>query len=87
MTCTACNHSHFSPTAHHSVITCNGCGGVQGTITRGDITQFVHLHRWHTGDERPEDLRFFDFTILGSEGVSRSHGFFHAVTKDVVQFG
>ena len=87
MTCTACNHSHFSPTAHHSVITCNGCGGVQGTIARGDVTQFVHLHRWHTGDERPEALRFFDFTILGSEGVSRSHGFFHAVTKDVVQFG
>jgi hypothetical protein len=35
----------------------------------------------------PEDLRFFDFTLLGSAGVSRSHGWFHRVSRNVVQFG
>ena len=87
MACTACSHTHFSGTSHHSIVTCNGCGGVQGTVTVGDVTHFVHLHRWHTGEALPEDLRFFDFTLLGSAGVSRSHGWFHRVSRNVVQFG
>ena len=88
MTCTSCNSTNVTSTTHHAIYTCDACGGLLSTgIYRGDVFSFVHLHRWHTGEERPEDLRYFDFTILGSEGISRSHGWFHAVTKDVVQFG
>lgn len=65
---------------------CSKCGGINGSCYRGDAYNFVNLTSMQS-DCPPERQRYFDLTVLGSDGVRRVHGFFDVETKSVVQFG
>lgn len=85
--CPACSSPKSKPHAVAGVRVCS-CGAHYTTraIYLGDSYAVV-LPRWHSGEERPEDLRYFDLETLGSEGLGRRHGWFHAGTREIVQVG
>ena len=60
---------------------CDRCGALLGRCYRGDSP--VLMTFGPDGDE----TRYFDLDLLGSDGVSRVHGFFNPATMKVVQFG
>ena len=65
---------------------CKECGAISGTVYRGDFYTLIKP-RWETRDTPIEDWRHYDFTVLGSDGVSRSHGWYDAQTYRIVQTG
>jgi hypothetical protein len=69
------------------VYECPKCGAVMGQCYRGEAWYIVDLGRW-AGNETPTDsLRYFDLTVLGSNGIERVHGWFDVTTRRVAQFG
>jgi len=65
----------------HGLYLCEGCGGLLGSCYRGDSP--VLMVFGEDGDES----RYFDLDLLGSDGISRVHGFYNPATMKVVQFG
>lgn len=86
MTCPACNGKRFRSTALIQVQECRTCGAIFGTCYRGDSYTLVSPYM-ATENVPAERLRFYDLTILGSEGISRSHGWYDPSTKLVHQVG
>ena len=64
---------------------CVGCGGKQGTMYKGDVFGLVKINTMVEQGEA--DINYFDFTVLGSDGVSRVHGWYRTHTREVLQFG
>lgn len=65
---------------------CGACGALYGTVYLGDSYAIVgpFLSRKPVP---PERLRYFDFLCLGSEGITRRHGWFERGTGLLVQTG
>jgi len=62
------------------------CGAVLGSCYRGDAYG-VYLPYWAPPDTPIENWRYFDLTVLGSDGVSRVHGWFDIETRKLTQVG
>jgi len=86
MKCPACNSSKVSSVAVQ-VHECRRCDAVFGSCYRGDLYQYVVPVFDTVPDVPPEETRYFDFKVLGSDGVSRVHGWLNRSTRRVVQFG
>lgn len=93
MKCPACNNTRKNRQVGPSswVYECGKCGAIFGDhLYLGDSYNYV-LPYWATDAElsstRPEDLRYYDLTCLGSKGIERRHGWFNPQTKRIHQVG
>ena len=68
------------------VHTCRHCGAVYGECYRGESYRFV-LPSLSDGQTPAEDWRYYDFRVIGSDGVERRHGWFDPATKLITQIG
>ena len=62
------------------------CGAVLGTCYKGE-SYGVYLPYWAPAGTPLENQRYFDLTVLGSDGVNRVHGWFDSVTRMITQTG
>lgn len=86
MQCPACNGKRSSETAVHGVYKCRRCEAIFGQCYLGD--SYLLVSPYMAAEPVPvEQLRFFDLTTLGSQGVRRSHGWYDPATKLVHQVG
>ena len=90
--CPACSHARGTEYASperkfHFVYVCGKCNGVfSNNIYLGDSYSIVSP--FMTDADVPEDrVRYFDFTCVGSKGVTRRHGWYDTQTKKIVQVG
>jgi hypothetical protein len=82
--CSACSGdvvAEWTPTMGR----CRECGAVQGSCYRGEASQWVRLGAPMLPNS--DDLRYFDLVVLGSDGVSRVHGWADRGSRRVVQYG
>ena len=86
MICPACNGKRSRETAVFGVSQCKRCEAIYGQCYRGDSYTLVSPYM-ASEPVATERLRFYDLTILGSDGVRRSHGWYDPSTKLVHQVG
>jgi len=67
---------------------CDACRAMFSDVPMylGDSYTLV-LPYWHEGPSNPESERYFDFTVIGSKGVERRHGWFNIHSRRIVQVG
>lgn len=83
--CPCCAETRGTETDVAGVYKCASCGGIHGTCYRGEAYDF-YRQVWHEGPSE-EGLQYIDLTMLGSDGVSRFHGWIDKTTKCIVQTG
>ncbi len=89
--CPGCSYTLAYPTTTFGVYTCKHCGGIYGECYLGDSYGYV-LPYWASLEDckRAEvdgTVKYFDFTTLGSQGISRRHGWYDTVTRCITQVG
>ena len=68
------------------IVTCSHCGGVQGECYLGE--SYTIVRNAFADDEVPfEQTRYYDFTVIGSNGIARRHGWFDTVSRRITQVG
>jgi hypothetical protein len=65
---------------------CPRCGCIFGEMYLGDSYNYV-LPYWETQAIPAEKTRPYDFTCLGSQGITRRRGWFNPETKRITQTG
>jgi DNA-directed RNA polymerase subunit RPC12/RpoP len=85
MECPACS-SKVSRLVSGRVYVCVGCGALFGDCYLGDSYGFVKPS-FVTSEPDPERVRYYDFTCVGSAGVTRRHGWFDIDSRRIVQVG
>lgn len=88
--CPACNRvkGNASTIDAQGVATCTRCSAIFSTrrLYLGD--SYGYVRPFMTSTAVPADqLRYFDFDVLGSQGPDRRHGWFDPATRLVVQAG
>lgn len=69
-------------------LVCTRCGGLHGSCYRGEATNIVGLGLPMLAEaSSPEALRYFDLTVLGSDGIAHVHGWYDSTKRRVVQIG
>lgn len=84
--CPACSGKRSVKYPDHSasVRVCKRCGAVYGSMYLGESYGIVKPYF----DPNPEaKSTYFDFTCLGSEGITRRHGWFNPETGLLTQVG
>ncbi len=64
---------------------CPKCGGVLGQCYKGD--SYTIVKPFFSSNSNPADQVYFDLTVLGSDGVTRRHGWFNPADRCLVQVG
>lgn len=86
-TCPACSGSLKAKDGRVDLDECRRCGGVVSqSMYKGDSFEVV-LPFFETGSYEPEEERYFDLTVVGSEGVERRHGWYLPRTRRITQVG
>ena len=85
--CPACNGKRRKATNQSGVYECARCGAIYGECYKGDSYALVRPWFKTETDIPSERIRYFDFTVLGSDGISRRHGWFDTETRQIVQIG
>jgi hypothetical protein len=67
-----------------SIYVCSGCNGIFGDCYLGESYEYV-LPYW-SPDAKAEG-RYYDFTCLGSGGMTRRKGWFNPADKKILQTG
>lgn len=84
--CPACGH-RWGYRRGAQLMECADCDAIFGTLYLGDSYAIVKP-AWHPAPEKVTDtLRYFDFTVLGSAGIGRRHGWYDKATGLIVQIG
>ena len=65
---------------------CSICGAIYGMCYLGQSYEFV-LPYMTEDDVPPEETSYYDFTCIGSKGVTRRHGWYQPSTRLIVQVG
>jgi hypothetical protein len=84
--CPACNGKRRKATGHPGVFECRRCGALYGECWKGDSYALV-LPVMTADPVPPERCRYYDLTVLGSDGVTRRHGWFDVETRRMFQVG
>lgn len=84
--CPACNGKRRNPTAHPMVFECRRCGAIYGDCYKGESYEIV-LPYMAEAEVPPERCRYYDLTVLGSDGITRRHGWFDPDSRRIVQIG
>lgn len=86
-TCPGCSGKLKLQKGSHNVYDCQKCGGlVSDGIYLGDSYRLV-LPYFETEDVPPAEWRYFDLTCLGSEGITRRHGWYWPESRRILQVG
>jgi hypothetical protein len=90
MVCAACSGRIVTPAviggvAHRNLHQCRKCGGVHGMLYRGEARQIFGLDLPMLANS--DSPRYFNVTVLGSEGIAYVHGWFDERARSVVQYG
>ena len=85
-TCPCCDGKRRKATDYAGVFECSRCGAIYGECWKGDSYALV-LPRMTARPVPPERCRYYDLTVLGSDGVTRRHGWFDTETRLIVQVG
>jgi hypothetical protein len=83
--CPACSHTRGYQVSGQ-IYRCGKCDAIHGTCYLGESYTHV-LPYWVTSEPPAEQTRYFDFTCLGSAGITRRHGWYDTATKRIVQVG
>jgi ribosomal protein L37AE/L43A len=83
--CPACSHKKATVVSGR-IYRCAGCEGIYGDCYLGDSYSHV-LPYMAQEDVAAEQTRYFDFSCLGSAGLTRRHGWYDPSTKLIVQEG
>lgn len=84
--CPACSGKSFNRRDLGVMIfECESCNGIHGDCYLGDSYAMVKPHMSTRTDM--DGARYFDFTCVGSQGVTRRHGWFDPATKLILQVG
>lgn len=86
--CRACDNvrGNQNVPGHVTLYTCAKCNAIFGDCYLGDSYSFVKP--FMTAAEVPaESQRYFDFSCLGSAGLTRRHGWYDPSTKLITQVG
>lgn len=86
MNCPACNSTKIKVTVNSQIHSCKTCGAIFGTTYLGESYGLV-LPYMAKDQVAPEKLRYYDLTCLGSEGITRRHGWFDPETRLIHQVG
>lgn len=85
--CPACSHK-LGTRMGPQLMRCAACGAIFGTLYKGDSYAIVKPWFHQAPDTVPQDrVRYFDFTILGSDGIGRRHGWYDTLTGLIIQVG
>lgn len=68
------------------IFECNHCGAIQGQCYKGQSYQVV-LPFFSTEAIDSADWKYFDIKCLGSDGISRRHGWFNPNDRKLIQAG
>ena len=69
-----------------TLVECGKCEAVYGNCYLGDSYSVVS-NRWADVSTPAENERYFDFTCLGSAGITRRHGWYDPGSKRITQTG
>ena len=86
MKCPSCSRIKGIRVIRDLVYECPECGCVFGSCYLGESYNYV-LPYWSKSDVPEENIRPYDLTCIGSEGITRRHGWFDPETKRIVQTG
>ena len=84
--CPACSHALAYDTDVAGVHECARCTAVFGHCYLGDSYKFA-WPKWSPTEPPHDQLQHFDLECLGSEGITRRHGWVDRATKLLVQTG
>lgn len=65
---------------------CNHCGALQGRCYKGQSYQAV-MPFFSKEDIAPSEWKYFDIRCLGSDGITRRHGWFNPNDGKLMQTG
>lgn len=87
--CPACSHKLVRATSRPQIYTCAKCDALFGDCYLGDSYTLVLPFMIPDSMEPfpPDAMRYYDFTCLGSKGVTRRHGWYDPATRLIVQVG
>ncbi len=87
MQCPACSATRRQViTTVSGVYECSKCLAIYGQCYKGDsYTLVLPYFAEHAVD--PQTERYYDLTVLGSDGVTRRHGWFDPASKRITQVG
>jgi len=69
----------------HGVYECPKCRSIFGNCYLGD--SYLLVKPFLEAPTEGVEERYFDLTCLGSEGITRRHGWFNPQTKNITQIG
>lgn len=83
--CPACS-SRKSSVVSGQIRRCSKCAAIFGTCYLGESYEMVRPFMTDA-DPQMERSRYFDFECLGSQGITRRHGWYDPETRLVTQVG
>jgi ribosomal protein L37AE/L43A len=84
--CALCGKQAYRNASVAGVYVCESCGAIWGRCYLGESYKLV-ANRMVTTDPPRETWRYYDLTCLGSDGITRRHGWFEAGTGNIIQVG
>lgn len=83
--CPGCGRKRKTQMDRAGIYQCVNCGAIYGNCYLGDSYSIVKP----MFDPQSEviEQRYFDLTCLGSEGISRRHGWYNPKTRLLIQVG
>ena len=86
--CPACSHKLAYPVPGTTQLyRCAACDGIYGSCYLGDSYTHVLPYMTEEPNVPQERMRYYDFTCVGSKGITRRHGWYDTATKLIVQVG
>ncbi len=85
MNCPLCSKSNRKP-LKGQIYKCAKCESIYGTCYLGD--SYAYVKPFLSSENVPaEETRYFDFECLGSQGITRRHGWFNPKNGNLIQTG
>jgi ribosomal protein L37AE/L43A len=83
--CPACSEKKALP-LNGQIYRCTKCDAIYGQCYLGDSYSYV-LPQMTAEDVPADRTRYYDFTCVGSNGITRRHGWYDPQSKLITQVG
>lgn len=86
--CLLCGRKRFIDTKVSGVKQCKKCNAIQGRCYKGNSYELVLPYMANEVTPEIEERKiYYDLDVLGSDGLTRRHGWYDPETKLIVQVG